>query len=251
MVLNAFELLSEINEEIKNSNDRGCSIVAASFFDELLGNILKANLIKDLKSDDDLFKGFGPLSTFSAKVKISYRLGLISAKEFKQLEIFRKIRNKFAHQLTSKSYDDLDLKDLINNLRVERELIPIAFYPLPKTREEDLPIPNMIETNNATSREIIEHFVSYMCNNLLGRMVLAIEKSSNEPKEFSYFYEPVELATENILNALKRVSELEEIAKEESGEVGIKSDFTDSSKYVVLVKLSKQMIKQAKLAIHK
>ncbi len=248
--MNTFELLSDINEEIKNSNDRGCSILAASIFDDLLGNILKVFLIKDLKSDNDLFNGFGPLSTFSSKIKISYRLGLISEKEFKQLETFKKIRNKFAHQLTSKSFTDPDLKDLTSHLHVERELIPIPFYPLKKTNEEDLPIPKMIDMENASSREMIEYFISYMCNNLFGRMVLAIEKSSHAPKEFNFFYEPYELASENIESSLKKIKDLEGVVKEQSEEHDNKSDLSDYSKYVELLKLTKQVIEQAKQALN-
>lgn len=249
--MNTFELLSEINEEIKNSNDRGCSILAASIFDELLGNILKVFLIEDLKSDNDLFNAFGPLSTFSSKIKISYRLGLISKKEFKQLEIFKKIRNKFAHQLTSKSFADSDLKDLISNLHVERELIPIPFYPLHETKENDLPIPKLIETENASSREVIEYFISYMCNNLFGRMVLAIEKSSHAAKEFKYFYEPYELASENIGSSIKKIKDLEGVVKEQSEEHGNKADLFDLSKFDELLKLTKQVIEQAKRALDK
>ena len=76
----------------------------------------------------------------------------------------------------------------------------------------------MVETDNASSREIIEYFISYMCNNLFGRMVLTFEKLSNAPKEFLYFYGPFELVTENIMNSLKKVSELEGGCKRAIGE---------------------------------
>lgn len=50
------------------------------------------------KTTDDLFKPFAPLSTFSAKIKFSYSLGLIDDSEFKIIEIIRKIRNEFSHK---------------------------------------------------------------------------------------------------------------------------------------------------------
>jgi DNA-binding MltR family transcriptional regulator len=251
MPINTFELLSEITEEIKKSNDRGCVILAASFFDELLGNILNEFLIKDVKSDDEIFTAFGPLSTFSAKVKMSYRLGLISVKEYKQLDIFRKIRNKFAHQLKSKNFADSDLKDLIDNLRVERELVPITFFPLPKTKEEDLPILELTKINQASPREIIDIFILYMCNNLFGRIILAMAKPSTAPAEFKFFYEPFELASENIASNIKKIKELEVIKNEKLLKSGIELDFVDQSKYEILVKVANQMISHAKMALNK
>lgn len=251
MPINTFELLGEISEEIKKSNDRGCVILAASFFDELLGNILNEFLIKDVKSDDEIFNAFGPLATFSAKIKMSYRLGLISAKEYKQLEVFRKIRNIFAHQLKSKTFADTDLKDLIVKLRVERELIPIMFYPMPKTKEEVLPLPELPEINQVSPRKIIETFILYMCNNLFGRIILAIAKTSTPPSEFKFFYESFELASENIVTNMNKIKELEVIKNEELIKSGIEPNFVDQSKYEILVKLVNQVISQAKMAINK
>ena len=249
--MNTFELMNEITNEIKESNDRGCIILASSFIDELLRNILDEYLLKDVKTDKEIFNGFGPLSSFSAKIKITYRLGLISKKEYSQLEIFKKIRNKFAHELKCKSFNDLDLKDSINSLLIEKELIPITFYPLPKTKDEKLPIPKLIKVDPNSPREIIENFISCIFNNLFGRMMLAMDKKVHSPSEFTNSYEPFEMATKHLTNQIKKSRELELIKNLELKKAGIQPTFIDHSKNEFLIKVVNQMIEQAKKALNK
>ena len=71
--------LAAFNNEIKNTTDRSCVIVAAAFIDDMLEMLLKSFLTESSKTDNsDLFENNGALSTFSSKIKLSYRLGLIS-----------------------------------------------------------------------------------------------------------------------------------------------------------------------------
>lgn len=80
--------------------DRPLIIVGASKIDDLLFSILSKFLLppKNLK-DDDLLKGDNPVSTFSARIKLTYRLGIIDEKIFKILEQVRKLRNLCAHSV--------------------------------------------------------------------------------------------------------------------------------------------------------
>jgi DNA-binding MltR family transcriptional regulator len=248
--MNTFELMNEITNEIKESNDRACIILASSFIEELLRNILDEYLLKDNKSDKEIFDRFGPLSSFSAKIKMSYRLGLISKKEYTQIELFRKIRNKFAHELKCKSFNDADLRDLVNNLIIEKELIPISFYPLPKSREEELPIPNLVEVDATSPRDIIEKFVSYIINNLFGRMILAMDKKVISPSEFTSLYEPFEFYNKLLADQIKQSRKLKLIHNLELKKRGLAPRFIDHSKNELLIKIVNQMIEQAKKAIH-
>jgi DNA-binding MltR family transcriptional regulator len=247
--MNTFELMNEITNEIKESNDRACIILASSFIDELLRNILDEYLLKDDKSDKEIFQNFGPLSSFSAKIKMCYRLGLISKREFTQIETFRKIRNKFAHELESKSFNDENLKYLISNLIIEKELIPISFYPLPNSKEEELPIPNLVEVDATSPRDIIEKFVSYALNNLFGRIILAMDKRVYSPSDFINSYEPMEVATNQLAKQIKQARELELKKNLEIKENGGEPIFIDHSKNELLIKIVNQMIEQAKKAI--
>lgn len=75
-------------------------IVGASKIDDLLYNILGKYLLDPHdKKNDELLKGDNPLTTFSSRIKISYRLGLIDITLYKILEKIRSLRNLCAHSV--------------------------------------------------------------------------------------------------------------------------------------------------------
>jgi hypothetical protein len=94
--------------------DAHFAIYCASELDNALELILLSKmrtLNRDLK--DHLFDGYGPLSTFSAKIDISYALQLIPQDVYKSLKTINKIRNKFAHTRTYLNFDDHEISQLI------------------------------------------------------------------------------------------------------------------------------------------
>ena len=102
--------------DIQNSESpRGKVLVACSFLEEQLKNIIEAYLIEgsDIKL---LLEGFNaPLGSFSARIKAAHCLGLISDTEYSDCNIFRKIRNEFAHN-HNVSFEDTKFKNLCANL---------------------------------------------------------------------------------------------------------------------------------------
>ena len=79
---------------------RAIVIVGASRIDdsllELLRKFLKPKASKPSQSDE-LLEGDRPLATFSARMKLAYRLALIDDSLYKILEIIRHLRNTGAH----------------------------------------------------------------------------------------------------------------------------------------------------------
>jgi len=70
----------------------------------MIDSILREILAKFLKppiksSEETLIDGDNPLSTFSARIKVLYRLGIISEELKKDLDQIRKIRNYSAHNV--------------------------------------------------------------------------------------------------------------------------------------------------------
>ncbi|HTD41106.1 MAG TPA: MltR family transcriptional regulator [Mucilaginibacter sp.] len=75
-------------------------IVAASKIEDLLYLILAKYFLNPRKAgDDDLLNGDNPLSTFSARIKICYRLGIMNKDLFDILDKVRKVRNLCAHSI--------------------------------------------------------------------------------------------------------------------------------------------------------
>lgn len=92
-------------EELGKESPRGKVLISTGFMEQVLKEILSAFLIEN-KVAEELFEGGNaPLGTFSARAKLAFTLGLISEKEFQDLDLIRKIRNEFAHNVKA-SFDD-------------------------------------------------------------------------------------------------------------------------------------------------
>jgi DNA-binding MltR family transcriptional regulator len=71
----------------------------------------------DHKRVDSLFAGFAPLATLSAKISICYAFGLIDENLLHDLDVIRKIRNRFAHDPTNKEFFDASVFQQLSTLR--------------------------------------------------------------------------------------------------------------------------------------
>ena len=106
-----------LHDEFEKETDRAAVIVAASMLDELLRTLLVAKLVPVSSSSDELFDGSNaPLGTFSARIEIAYRTGLVSVKFARDLHLVRRIRNDFAHNIHGASFDDTRVKQRISEL---------------------------------------------------------------------------------------------------------------------------------------
>jgi mannitol operon repressor len=73
-------------------------------------------ILVEVPTSADLVEGFNaPLGTMSTRTAAAYSLGLIHEREFKELEILRRVRNRFAHGVHV-SFDMQDVKALCQNL---------------------------------------------------------------------------------------------------------------------------------------
>ena len=63
------------------------------------------------RDEIEIFKDYGPLSTFKAKVDIAFALGLYDRKIRKDLHTVRRIRNKFAHSSEPMGFDHNQVAD--------------------------------------------------------------------------------------------------------------------------------------------
>jgi hypothetical protein len=99
-----------------NESDRAAVILGAAKIDAILGELLRRILLPNPTNHDDLFDGDGPIGTFSAKIHLAYRLGIIDAAFARALHIVRRIRNDFAHDLASSSLDSGPHLDRVKQL---------------------------------------------------------------------------------------------------------------------------------------
>jgi hypothetical protein len=77
-----------IIDQLRSETDRGVAIVGGSIVEAHLKNAILSRFhpLSNTRRDD-LFNGFGPLATFSAKIEIGSALGLFGQKAREDLDI--------------------------------------------------------------------------------------------------------------------------------------------------------------------
>lgn len=99
-------------------------IVGASKVDSLLVDMLKLRLLPQknkLKDGDELLEGDNPLSTFSSRIKMAYRLGLLDESLYTVLNKLRVIRNDCAHLVRFEASSSPAREHLADLKRLVRE----------------------------------------------------------------------------------------------------------------------------------
>ncbi|MGE3465317.1 MAG: hypothetical protein AB7J13_00150 [Pyrinomonadaceae bacterium] len=120
-----------LREEWSSGSDRSCVIVVASIIDELLGQLVRARLAPNPSSTDTLFDGPNAhLASFSARIDLAYRIGIISSKLCRDLHVIRRLRNRFAHSIESCTFADTGCKDQVEELMRSLQLRNRSSEPL-------------------------------------------------------------------------------------------------------------------------
>nr|WP_288836593.1 hypothetical protein [uncultured Flavobacterium sp.] len=113
-------LVQELNAE----SDRGAVILACSLFDIALKAKIKSYLVSIENVNDDIFDDANsPLSTFSSKINMAFRLAIISNQLKSDLHTLRDIRNSFAHNIDGCNFDDEEVINSINKLKISSNFI--------------------------------------------------------------------------------------------------------------------------------
>lgn len=187
-----------VDEEINVKSDRALVITIGSILDTQLESLLKSFLIKDNKRDEKLFNNNSPLSNFSSKISMCYYLGIISKYEYEALEIIRKIRNIFAHEIEIKKLEDSQsIRDLCKILNIPEDIyIPDNFFISGK--EEIIKFEDM-----SLGEKIIKVFKN-MTIYLEFRKVDLFESKRIEYKNLSFVQLLEECMRKVIMNSLQR-----------------------------------------------
>jgi hypothetical protein len=112
------ELFDTFAEDLQAERGaRPLIIVAAARIDDLLLEMLRTFLLpKRGKDQDELLEGDTPLSTFSARIKVCRRLGLIDETLYLAIDRLRTLRNFSAHSI-SFDHSKAPVRDHLAELR--------------------------------------------------------------------------------------------------------------------------------------
>jgi DNA-binding MltR family transcriptional regulator len=91
------EFIDSANAEILGQSPRGTVLVWAALVDDLLNRLLREFFVDGDSKTGLLKDGVGALSTFSARAKVAFALGLISRRDLKTCDCIRSVRNEVAH----------------------------------------------------------------------------------------------------------------------------------------------------------
>jgi DNA-binding MltR family transcriptional regulator len=117
---NEAERNAAIEAAMNEESPRGKIIVLAEMLNvqlaELLLKYLRDSDTYDKLDSDELLGRERPLSSFSARIAVCYRLGLISQTDRKALDKLREFRNVCAHECATLCYDEQRFQDNLKNL---------------------------------------------------------------------------------------------------------------------------------------
>src|SRR5581483_7853910 len=100
-------------KEFASETDRAAVILGAAKVDDFLYHILIQVFHPHTGKVDDLLDSEGPLSTFSSRITVAFRLGLIDATFFQALNLIRRLRNEFAHSAIGMKLKDAPHSDRV------------------------------------------------------------------------------------------------------------------------------------------
>lgn len=211
------EKINFLKQEFKGSSDRAAAIIGGAFLEDYLEIMLQYYFIEDKKHDSMIFEGNGPLSTFSAKISLCYRIGLISKGEYATLETVRAIRNRFAHELSFLNFSDQSIAAKCKNIEYPIEMITPDYEEKIEGIEVIEDIENMskldvkiIKANTDQPREVFQETVMVLMNLLNARLTVLNDKKNKAPIEFK---SAVEVANEAVKLAQDAVEKQTKIIK--------------------------------------
>ena len=97
--------------------DRDRAIVLSAIAENHLTSLLQLLMRRGEKEiSQQLFNPSGPLGPFGTKIRVAYMLRILPPEVHKDLMIVSKIRNKFAHDLSVKSFNDQQITNWVKSM---------------------------------------------------------------------------------------------------------------------------------------
>ncbi len=131
--------VNQVSQELLRVSDRARAVLLGAEIDRYLRQMLETYFLPKAPRSGRLLEGSGPVGTFTARIEVAYRLGLLRPEWHHDLQIISQIRNEFAHgpagmTLNKQSVSDLWAKQFIVSRSRTRRLRNELFHsPCPLT----------------------------------------------------------------------------------------------------------------------
>lgn len=107
-----------ILKEIHEQTPRGAVLIAAAYVEERLVDALKSRLNHHPTIENKIFKGYGPMASFSMRIDFGLLLGIYDENTHRVLRTLKDIRNDFAHKPEPIDFQTQKIRDLCYNLEL-------------------------------------------------------------------------------------------------------------------------------------
>jgi len=150
--------------DFRKESDRAAVVLGAAKLDSLLEKLLESYLLPfNSKKDRNIIFSFnGPLGTFSSRIHMVYRLRILDEDYFKILILIKKIRNEFAHNISSLKLDKPPISDLV--MEITNPLM--KFETLQSFRDDLFKGVNDYSANFRTVLALLIFMLEYLSNNV-------------------------------------------------------------------------------------
>ena len=116
--------------------DHVAVILATARMDDLLADLIRFRLLPCATSKDDFLDGGNGVNSFSNRIDLAFRIGVIEPQLASVLHLFRKIRNNFAQSYTEQSLTKSPHSDRLAELELRARQHPR--FDIMKSRLEPL-----------------------------------------------------------------------------------------------------------------
>lgn len=241
-----FDHSDSLQREFDGTSDRAVAIVAGAFLDELLQELLCEFFVDQPASENKkLFEGTGPLATFSSKIEIAFRVGLVSKGEHRSLHTIRGIRNEFAHVLGDVSFETQSIRARCGNIEAPVSMVSPRSVPLSQSGEEP-PLPTIAKADSNQPRAVFQEAVLTLMHSLAARVAEAGRIRRTSPADFKEAHEPADSVLTRLEGLLEHYEELSRnvnLSAEEKTLIG-----KDVEAYGLMVRVQRFCVQQIKRA---
>lgn len=104
-------------EEALEQTDRGCAILMFSYAESAMHRALAYHFTGKVKGGSAaFFENNGPMGTASNRLMLLAGLNWIDESTYRGLDLLRKIRNRFAHDVSIRSFEEAPIKGMVESL---------------------------------------------------------------------------------------------------------------------------------------
>jgi DNA-binding MltR family transcriptional regulator len=131
----------ETEEFYAARRDRDRAIVLSAIAENHLTSLLQLLMLRHEKEvSQQLFNPSGPLGPFGTKIRVAYMLRIVPPELYSDLMTVSKIRNKFAHDLSVKSFESPQIRDWVKGMHhYKMFLSSVSTFKKKAERERSLP----------------------------------------------------------------------------------------------------------------